>query len=61
MSEELSACLSEILTDENGNTITPTCGIEKLLKTICETISNGVSSGGGSVSEIDGGYPDSEY
>lgn len=56
---DLNSCLTEILTDENGNAITPTCGIEKLLKTICETISNGVSSGG-SVSEIDGGYPDNE-
>lgn len=28
---DLTNCLDEILTDENGNKIDPTCGIEKLL------------------------------
>lgn len=55
---DLNACLCEILTDENGNTITPECGIEKLLTILCEKVSN--MSSGVTVSEIDGGYPDNE-
>lgn len=48
---DLNHCLSEILTDESGNTITPECGIEKLLSVLCEKVSN---------LEVDGGYPDTE-
>ena len=55
---DLEVCLCEILTDENGNTITPTSGIEKLLSCLVETIS-GLSPGGDN-SDIDGGYPDNE-
>lgn len=33
---EINTCLQEILKDENGNTITPSCGIEKLLCLLCE-------------------------
>lgn len=48
---DLNNCLCEILTDENGNTIAPKCGIEKLLSVLCEKVSN---------LEVDGGYPDTE-
>ena len=58
MSNELKALCSEILKDENGNTITPTCGIEKLLINLVDTVSNLSPSGG--ITEIDGGYPDNE-
>lgn len=34
----LNDCLSEILTDEKGNEITPSCGIEKLLSMLCEQV-----------------------
>lgn len=44
---DLHMCLQEILTDENGNVITPSCGMEKLLCLICENMSGGGSSGGG--------------
>ena len=46
---DVNKCLAEILTDENGNTISPECGIEKLLMMLCE-----------SVSDIDGGTPGDE-
>ena len=51
---DLNACLNEILTDENGNTITPECGIEKLLKQLVDTVSD---LSPGEVGEVDGGYP----
>lgn len=35
----INTCLQEVLTDENGNVITPTCGMEKLLCLICENMS----------------------
>lgn len=31
-------CLNEVLKDENGNKITPDCGMEKLLSEICRAI-----------------------
>lgn len=34
----LNECLSEILKDENGNEITPNCGIEKFLSELCNCI-----------------------
>lgn len=34
---DVNTCLQEILKDENGNTITPSCGIEKLLCLLCES------------------------
>ena len=34
--ESLNNCLNEILTDEQGNAITPSCGLEKLLSELCE-------------------------
>lgn len=34
----INDCLSEILKDESGNTITPECGLEKLLSEMCKTI-----------------------
>lgn len=52
---DLNHCLSEILTDESGNTITPECGIEKLLSVLCEKVSALSES-----SEVDGGYPNTE-
>lgn len=36
--DNINACLNEILTDENGNTTTPSCGIEKLLCLLCENM-----------------------
>lgn len=33
---DLTNCLDEILTDENGNKINPACGQEKLLKLLVE-------------------------
>lgn len=35
----INTCLQEVLTDENGKVITPTCGMEKLLCLICENLS----------------------
>lgn len=35
---ELTNCLDEILTDENGNKITPACGQEKLLKLLVDNV-----------------------
>ena len=58
MANELQTLCNEILKDENGNTITPECGIEKLLCCLVDTVS-GLSSGG-NITEIDGGYPDTE-
>ena len=52
---DLNACLNEILTDENGKTITPECGIEKLLSHLVETVS---ALSAGNIAEVDGGYPD---
>lgn len=52
---DINHCLSEILSDENGNTIAPECGIEKLLTILCEKVSSMSDN-----SEIDGGYPDTE-
>ncbi len=58
MANELENCLCEILTDENGNTITPTCGIEKLLSCLVDTVSS--LSPSGDLTNIDGGYPDND-
>lgn len=55
MSKELQSLCDEILKDENGNCITPTCGIEKLLKNIVDSITD-LSP----IDDIDGGYPDNE-
>lgn len=55
---DLNTCLCEILTDENGNEITPECGIERLLQKMVNAIDSLSTSGG--VTEIDGGYPDND-
>ena len=55
MATDLQKLCDEVLTDENGNFITPTCGIEKLLKAIVDKIEE-LSS----INNIDGGYPDNE-
>ena len=41
---ELNNCLEEILKDENGNTIEPSCGVEKLLCLLCENVSGETES-----------------
>ena len=38
---ELHNCLEELLKDENGNAIEPTCGLEKFLSLVCSSISSG--------------------
>ncbi len=40
----LDSVLCEVLTDENGNTITPSCGVEKLLTLLCECASTEIST-----------------
>lgn len=50
--EEINSCLQEILKDENGNVIDPTCGMEKLLCLICENMSSGGGGTSGEVSAI---------
>ena len=50
---DLNNCLCEILRDENGNVITPSCGIEKLLFMLCEQVENGSSSGSSSITKAD--------
>lgn len=56
MASQLQTLCNEILKDENGNTITPTCGLEKLLCCLVDTVEELSPSGG--ISEIDGGYPE---
>jgi hypothetical protein len=36
MATTLDECLNEILKDENGDPVTPSCGIEKLLSILCD-------------------------
>lgn len=55
---ELQDLCSEILKDENGNEITPSCGIEKLLCCLTETVEKLESTGNSTSDDIDGGYPD---
>jgi len=38
--DSINQCLEEILKDENGNVITPSCGVEKLLSMLCECASD---------------------
>lgn len=58
MANELQTLCNEVLKDENGNSITPTCGIEKLLSGLVDKVSEMSSSEDNT--EIDGGYPDNE-
>lgn len=53
MSNELQNLCNEILKDENGNTIEPSCGIEKLLCCLINAVSNTDTT------DLNGGYPDS--
>ena len=57
---ELQDLCNEILKDENGNEITPSCGIEKLLCCITNKLEELESDNNttGTSDDIDGGYPD---